>query len=113
MTPTPNAAAYRFGFTAVASIALAASMLVPSYAGMRDRMKAKMMDSVADTMVSTIQTDSCPEFAAMMANRKSGGDDSSKSSKMKSDPAARQRFVDKVAGPLLNKMIDCDMLPSN
>jgi hypothetical protein len=105
--------ARRFGFTAVASMALAASMLVPSSAGMRDRMKTKMMDGVADTMVSTIQTDSCPEFAAMMQSHKSGGDDSSQSSKMKSDPAARQRFVDKVAGPLLNKMIDCDMMPSN
>jgi hypothetical protein len=30
---------------------------------------------------------------------------------IKQNPAARARFVNRVAGPLLNKMIDCDMLP--
>ena len=103
--------ACRVGFTAVASLAFTASLFAPSSAGMRDRMKDKMVDGVADNMVSTIQSDSCPQFAAMLQGQKSGGD-SDKSSKMKNDPATRQRFVDKVAGPLLNKMIDCDMVPS-
>lgn len=97
-------------FTAVAALALTASLFAPSSAGMRDRMKDKVMNGVADDMVSTIASDSCPEFAAMMQSHKSG--DSDQSSKMKNDPAQRQKFVDKVAGPLLNKMIDCDMLPS-
>ncbi len=106
-----RANACRFTLVAAASIAFAASTFGPSSAGMRDRMKAKAVDGVATDMVNTIQTSSCPQFAMMMQSHKSGGD-SSQSDKMKNDPATRQQFVDKVAGPLLNKMIDCDMLPS-
>ena len=80
---------------------------------MRMGMKDRIVDTVANTMVSSIQSDSCADFAAMLKKRKGGG--SSSSSKaggmMKNDPAARARFVNKVAGPLLNKMIDCDLLP--
>ncbi len=96
---------------AIASVAL----LQPATAQMREQMKEKIVDDVADQMVSQIQSDSCPQFAQMMQSKKSGG--SSKSGKasgmMKSDPAMRERFVNKVAGPLLNKMIDCDMLPNH
>jgi hypothetical protein len=84
------------------------------YGQPRQRMMNTMIDSAANAMVSEIQNDSCAEFASMLQSRKSGG--SSKPSRtggmMKSDPAARSRFVNKVAGPLVNKMIDCDMLPS-
>jgi hypothetical protein len=80
----------------------------------RERLKNNLIDSAANTMVAEIQNDSCSEFASMLQSRKSGA--SSKSSRaggmMKSDPAARARFVNKVAGPLVNKMIDCDLLPS-
>jgi hypothetical protein len=73
-------------------------------------MKSRMVDSVANEMVAAIQGDSCAEFAAMLRRRKTGS--SSAGSMMKRDPAARARFVNKVAGPLLNKMIDCDLLPN-
>ena len=95
---------------------LAAALVAPAnpaLAQMRMGLKDRIVDSVANDMVSSIQSDSCAEFAAMLKKRKSGG--SSNASKaggmMKSDPAARARFVNKVAGPLLNKMIDCDLLP--
>jgi hypothetical protein len=100
----------RLALVTVASIAFAASTLGPSSAGLRDRMKTKAVDGAASDMVNTIQSSSCPQFAMMMASHKSG--DSSQSSKLKDDPATRQQFVDKVAGPLLYKMIDCDLLPS-
>ena len=110
MTSHFIAGACRFGLSAALTCAFTALLFVPSSAGIRDKMKDKMVDGVADNMVATIQSDTCPEFAAMMQGKKGG--DSDQSSKMKSDPATRQRFVDKVAGPLLNKMIDCDMVPS-
>ena len=94
---------------------IAAVMLVqPASAQMREQMKEKIVDDVADQMVSQIQSDSCPQFAQMLHSNKSGGSKSSKAGgMMKSDPAMRERFVNKVAGPLLNKMIDCDMLPNH
>lgn len=87
--------------------------LAPGSAQMREQIKNKVVDDVANQMVSTIQTDSCPEFASMLKQQKSGSSNSGKASgMMKKDPAARQRFVNKVAGPLLNKMIDCDLIPN-
>jgi hypothetical protein len=77
---------------------------------MRGTMKNRIFDAAASEMVSTIQSDSCAQFAATLKRRKSGT--SSAGGMMKRDPAARARFVNKVAGPLLNKMIDCDLLPN-
>lgn len=78
----------------------------------RERVKDNMIDSAANAMVAEIQNDSCSEFKAMLGSHKSGSKPSRTGGMMKNDPAARERFVNKVAGPLLNKMIDCDMLPS-
>ena len=112
----PTIAARRFVVAGAACLAFSAAIVLPgSAAMMRGGMKDRIVDSVANTMVSSIQSDSCADFAAMLKNRK--GSSSSKSSQasgmMKNDPEARQRFVNKVAGPLLNKMIDCDLLPGH
>jgi hypothetical protein len=103
----------RFVIAVVGFVALTAWMAQPGLAQLRNQLKNQIVDMVASKMVTQIQTDSCPEFAAMLKNAKSSsGSDSSKAGGiMKNDPAARQRFINKVAGPLLNKMIDCDLLP--
>ncbi len=105
-------AARRGLLVAVAGALLGVSTTASGSAQM-GMMKTRIVDSVANSMVSSIQSDSCADFAAMLKKRKSSsGSSSSKASgMMKKDPAARQRFVNKVAGPLLNKMIDCDLLP--
>ncbi len=109
------AALRRCVFVAAASGMVSASFAAPAAAQMRMGMKDKIVDSVANTMVNSIQSDSCAEFAAMLKKRKSGSSSSSSkaSGMMKNDPAARQRFVNKVSGPLVNKMIDCDLLPGH
>ena len=104
-------AAARRGLSAsVAAIFVSLSL---ASSGSAQTMRDRIVDSVANTMAHSIQTDSCADFAAMLKKHKSGsGSGASKASgMMKSDPAARARFVNKVAGPLLNKMIDCDLLP--
>jgi hypothetical protein len=73
-----------------------------------------MIDAAANSMVQQIQTSSCASFASMLQSRKSGGGQRRSGGNMiKQNPAARARFVNRVAGPLVNKMIDCDMLPSS
>ncbi len=84
----------------------------PASAQLRERIKNKVVDDVAAQMVTEIQNDSCSEFESMLKQRQSGNSNSSKArGMMKSDPAMRERFINKVAGPLVNKMIDCDLLP--
>ena len=108
-----TAAGLRSLVTAAAGLALMIAMTAPGSAQMRMGMKDRVVDSVANTMVSSIQSDSCADFAATLKKRKgsSGSSSSRAGGMMKKDPAARARFVNKVAGPLLNKMIDCDLLP--
>ena len=114
MTPVFSTV-YRLALVAAASAVFIAAAALSSPAQMRATMKDRIVDSVANTMVSTIQNDSCADFAAMLKKGKGGGGSSSSraSGMMKSDPAARQRFINKVAGPLVNKMIDCDLLPGH
>jgi hypothetical protein len=105
-----TAALRRVFLSSLAAVLACTAMISPGSAQMRGAMKTRIVDAVANEMVSSIQNDSCAEFAAMLKSRKSGS--SSAGSTMKKDPAARARFVNKVAGPLLNKMIDCDLLPN-
>ena len=105
-----NFVAHRALAGAVTLIMTATLCTSPASAQMRDRIKNKVVDDVANQMVTEIQNDSCPQFQAMLKQSK-GGNSSKAGGMMKSDPAMRERFINKVAGPLLNKMIDCDMLP--
>lgn len=75
------------------------------------RLADQMIDAAANKMVQQIHSSDCASFAQMLQSRKSGSGGSKKSSRLKQNPAMRARFVNTVAGPLVNKMIDCDMLP--
>jgi hypothetical protein len=97
-------------FVALISAGLMLLVVAPSSAQMRMGMKEKIVNDIANEMVTTIQSESCADFEAMLKRRK-GGSSSKRSGMLKQDPAARARFVNKVAGPLVNKMIDCDLLP--
>lgn len=89
------------------------AVVVPMHASaqLRQQLKNKIVDNVAEQMVAEIQSDSCPQFESMLKSRKNGSNSGQAGGMMKKDPAMRQRFVNKVAGPLINKMIDCDLLP--
>ena len=96
----------------LALIALWSSGLAAG-ATVREQVKNRVVDTAATDLVNKIQNQSCAEFAQTLKQAKSGGVSSSKKAAgfLKNDPAARSRFIDKVAGPLVNKMIDCDLLP--
>lgn len=97
---------------AAMSIALGA-VAVPGQAQMRQQMADKVATSAANSFVSKINGESCSQFAATMSQMKSksGSSSSGMASKLKGNAEARSAFVNIVGGPLLNKMIDCDMLP--
>jgi hypothetical protein len=105
-----SAALCRVFLASLTAALVSTAMIAPGSAQMRGTMKTRIVDAVANQMVASIQNDSCAEFAAMLKSRKSGS--SAAGGMMKKDPAARARFVNKVAGPLVNKMIDCDLLPN-
>ena len=98
----------------VASFALGA-IAIPGYA--QSAMRAQMADNVAkqaaNQMVTKINGESCSEFAQTMSQMKgkSGSSSSGMSAKLKANQQARTDFVNIVAAPLMNKMIDCNMMP--
>lgn len=97
-----------------APIALAAALLAALPAGAQT-MADKLATNAGNAMVSKIGGESCTQFAATMAKMKGNGSHASPSpmsARLKSNAEARKTFVDIVAGPLLNKMIDCDMMPA-
>lgn len=102
----------RIGAIALASVALGA-IAMPAQAQMRQQMADKIATNAAHSFVSKIDGQTCSQFAATMAQMKgkSGSSSSGMASKLKGNAEARSQFVNIVAGPMLNKMIDCDMLP--
>jgi hypothetical protein len=101
----------RFGIAAAASVALSI-VAVPGAAQMRAQLADKIATNAGHQFVTKINGQSCSEFASTMAQMKGkSSSGSGVSSKLKSNPQARTDFVNIVAGPLLNKMIDCDMMP--
>ena len=104
----------RIGVGAVLSVALAFVALPSHGQGMRQQMADKIAVQAGHTFVTKIQGESCSQFATTMSQmkgNKSGGSSGSMSSKLKANSQARSDFVNIVAGPLLNKMIDCNMMP--
>src|SRR5580700_1391940 len=102
----------RIGIVTAASMVLGVTAL-PVAAQMRQQIAAKIATSAANSFVTTINGESCSDFAGTMAQmkHKSGATPSPMSAKLKGNTQARTDFVNIVAGPLLNKMIDCNMMP--
>jgi hypothetical protein len=103
----------RIALGAVAYLAIF-SLMAPAHAQIRQQMADKVAVNAAHQLVTKINGQSCSDFASMMSQMKQGGSGSSSSgmsSKLKGNSQARTDFVNIVAGPLLNKMIDCNMMP--
>lgn len=101
-----------FGIFLVAWLAVAATAL-PGVAQMRRQIADKVATKAANQFVTKINGESCSDFANTMSQmkQKSGSSSSGIAAKLKANQQARTDFVNIVGGPLLNKMIDCDMLP--
>ncbi|MGC1381851.1 MAG: hypothetical protein WA814_12610 [Candidatus Baltobacteraceae bacterium] len=103
----------KLSVAAIASVALA-FVAIPGHAQMRQQLVDKMAVNAAHSFVTQIGGESCTQFAStmeQMKQSKSGASPSPMSAKLKGNTQARSDFVNIVAGPLLNKMIDCNMMP--
>jgi hypothetical protein len=101
-----------FGIFLVAWLVVAATAR-PGVAQMRQQIADKIATKAANQFVTKINGESCSDFASTMSQmkQKSGSGSSGIAAKLKANQQARTDFVNIVGGPLLNKMIDCDMLP--
>lgn len=68
-----------------------------------------IMDMVADKVVQKYRTSSCEELWA--GKGKHGPEEQRLVALLKSDPQMREAFFDRIAGPVVNKMFECGMVP--
>jgi len=79
-------------------------------AGVAIAQQFPMLDNVANKVVQKYQGMSCEQLWAQKAQPKSA-EEQRVMGLLKSDPAMRTEFLNRVAGPIMNKMFDCGMIP--
>ena len=73
-------------------------------------------DKIADKVIQKYQTSSCEQLKAQ--KQQPQPPDAQKEAmqqkameQLKKDPKMRKHFLDKIAGPIVNKMFECGMIP--
>ena len=69
-----------------------------------------LMNAVADKVIQKYQTSTCEQLWAQKQQPKSE-QEQRVMGLLKSDPQLRAAFLNKVAGPISNKMFECGMIP--
>ena len=72
--------------------------------------QGRIMDMVADKVISKYQSTSCEQLWQQKGQPKSQEEQRAVAF-LKNDPQARAAFLNKVAGPIANKMFECGMIP--
>jgi hypothetical protein len=69
-----------------------------------------MLDMVASKVVQRYQSESCEQLLQKKSEPKPPAEERV-IGLLKSDPAMRTEFINRVAGPIANKMFECGMIP--
>jgi hypothetical protein len=69
-----------------------------------------LMNAVADKVIQKYQSSTCEQLWAQKQQPKTA-EEQRVIALLKSDPQLRTAFMNKVAGPISNKMFDCGMIP--
>ena len=86
----------------IATVALSAGVAIAQ--------QYPMLDNVANKVVQKYQGMSCEQLWAQKSQPKSA-EEQRVMGLLKSDLAMRTEFLNRVAGPITNKMFDCGMIP--
>jgi hypothetical protein len=86
------------------AIAVAVAITTLAYA------QYPMVDMVANRVVQKYQSSSCEQLW-QNRGKQPGPEEERILSFLRNDQGARQEFFNKIAGPVMNKMFDCGMIP--
>jgi hypothetical protein len=71
-----------------------------------------ILDNVANKVIQKYETSTCQQLWAERANKQPPSPQEQKAIQfLKSDPQMRTLFLNRVAGPIANKMFACGMIP--
>lgn len=70
-------------------------------------------DMLADKMIQKYQGTSCPDLLAQKKapNAQKEEREQKVMEALKRDPKMRQHFLNRIAGPIVNRMFECGMIP--
>ena len=91
------------------SITLVAALAAAAYAGYA-LAQYPILDRIADKVIAKYQNASCEQLWQQKGEPKSE-EEQRVIGLLKSDQQMRTHFVNKVAGPIVNKMFACGMVP--
>ncbi|UFP95571.1 hypothetical protein [Gloeobacter morelensis] len=86
--------------------AIVAALLVPSVVGAQ----GMLMDMVANKVIDKYQSSTCDQLKTQK-NEPPSAKEKKAIQLLRDDPQARTAFLNKVAGPITNKMFECGMIP--
>jgi hypothetical protein len=69
-----------------------------------------IMDRVAEQVIAKYQSSTCEQLWQARGKSKSA-EQQRAISFLRSDPSMREAFFNKIAGPIVNKMFECGMIP--
>ena len=72
--------------------------------------QGRILDMVAQKVIGKYQSSSCEQLWQQKSEPKSQEEQRAVNF-LKSDPQARTAFINKIAGPVVNKMFECGMVP--
>ena len=72
--------------------------------------QGRILDMVANKVITKYQTASCEQLWAQKGQPKSPEEQKAVQF-LRNDPQARQAFINQIAGPVVNKMFECGMVP--
>jgi len=72
--------------------------------------QGRILEMVANKVIQKYQSSSCEQLYQQKGQPKSQEEERAVQF-LKSDPQARTTFINQVAGPIVNKMFECGMIP--
>jgi len=94
---------------------IALLMLIAAFpSGSAQQSEYPMMDKIAQKVIEEYQKSSCEDLKAQKEQPPDPQQAAMKQkavAALKNDPQMREQFLNKVAGPIANKMFECGMVP--
>jgi outer membrane lipoprotein-sorting protein len=90
-------------------------MLIAAFpSGSAQQSEYPMMDKIAQKVIEKYQKSSCEDLKAQKEQPPDPQQAAMKQkavAALKNDPKMREQFLNKIAGPIANKMFECGMVP--
>src|SRR5580704_11819930 len=93
---------------------LASALFMQAQAPSQTQSQYPIADKLADKIIAKYQTSSCDQLIAQKQGPPNAQHEEMETKVMdllKQNPPMRQHFLNRIAGPIVNKMFECGMIP--